>query len=72
MSIDRVCLNVFFDMGRLWMGSYSRQTAYSVGGEGVLRLAFGGAAAYDVALGFSHGFGPEKQYWIYLRTGRSF
>jgi hypothetical protein len=38
----------------------------------VLRLAFGGAAAYDLAFGVAHGFGPRKQWWFYLRTGRSF
>jgi len=73
-SLDRVWLNVFFDMGRLAYRyrSYVQPVAYSVGGEAVLRLAFGGAAATDLAFGVAHGFGPERQWWLYLRTGRSF
>jgi len=73
-SLDRVYLNVFFDMGRLAYRyeSYVQPVAYSVGGEAVLRLAFGGSAATDLAFGVAHGFGPERQWWIYLRTGRSF
>lgn len=72
VSLDRVWLNPFFDMGRLSSEYHSRPVAYAVGGEVVLRLAFGGAAAYDLALGAAYGFKPEKHYWIYLRTGRSF
>ncbi len=71
-SLDRVYLNAFFDMGRLTNRYYSPKIACSAGAEAVLRLAFGGAAAYDLAFGVAHGFGPEKQYWIYMRTGRSF
>jgi len=72
VSLDRVWLNPFFDMCRLSSMNYSHPVAYSVGGEAVLRLAFGGAAAYDLAFGVAHGFGPRKQWWFYLRTGRSF
>lgn len=73
-SLDRVYLNAFFDAGKAFFRyrEYVQPVAYSVGGEAVLRLAFGGAAATDLALGAAHGFGPEKQTWIYLRTGRSF
>ena len=60
VSIDRVYLNAFFDMGRLWNGTTPTKTAYSLGGEAVLRLAFGGAAAYDLSFGVAHGFGPRK------------
>lgn len=72
VSLDRVWLNPFFDMSRLSGANYSHPVAYSVGGEAVLRLGFGGAAAYDLAFGVAHGFGPRKQWWFYLRTGRSF
>jgi hypothetical protein len=72
VSLDRIYLNTFFDMGRLWDGHYVFPTAYSVGTEAVLRLVFGGAAVYDLSFGAAYGFGPERQYWIYLRTGRSF
>jgi outer membrane protein assembly factor BamA len=73
-SLDRVYLTAFFDMGRVFFHykGYVQPIAYSVGGEAVLRLAFGGSAATDLALGVARGFGPEKQTWIYLRTGRSF
>ena len=72
VSIDRIWLAPFFDMSRLASEYYSHPVAYSVGGEAVLRLAFGGAAAYDLAFGVAHGLGPRKQWWFYLRTGRSF
>ncbi|MBU4267598.1 MAG: hypothetical protein KJ808_01955 [Acidobacteria bacterium] len=72
VSLDRIWLNPFFDMGRLSSEYYSHPVAYSVGGEMVLRLAFGGAAAYDLAFGAAYGFGPQKQWWLYIRTGRSF
>jgi hypothetical protein len=72
VSLDRVYLNTFFDMGRLWHGSYSASIAYSVGTEVVLRLAFGGAAVADLALGIAHGFGPYRKTCLYLRLGRSF
>ncbi|MCX6558252.1 MAG: hypothetical protein NTW95_12620 [Candidatus Aminicenantes bacterium] len=72
VSLDRVYLSTFFDMGRLGSGSSAFPTAYSVGTEAVLRLAFGGAAAYDFCLGAACGFGPERQYQFYLRMGRSF
>lgn len=72
VSLDRVWLNAFFDTGRLLNRFYTQPIAYSIGVEAVLRLAFGGAAASDLALGAAYGFGPRKYYWIYLRTGRSF
>jgi hemolysin activation/secretion protein len=72
VSVDRVYLTAFFDMGRLWQGQYRFRTIYSVGGEGVLRPAFGSAANYDIALGAAWGFGPENKYKVYLRIGRSF
>ncbi|MCX6554736.1 MAG: hypothetical protein NTZ12_06940, partial [Candidatus Aminicenantes bacterium] len=72
LSLDRVYVNLFFDMGRLGQGDQPLPTAYSAGGEAVLRLAFGGAAAYDIALGFARGFGPDKQWQVYVRMGRSF
>jgi len=72
VSLDRVYLNAFFDMGRLAGRYYTYPVAYSVGAEAVLRLAFGGAAAADLALGAAYGFGAEQQAWIYLRMGRSF
>jgi len=72
VSIDRIWLSPFFDAGRLATEYYSPPVIYSAGAETVLRLAFGGAAAYDFALGFAYGFGPEKQWQAYLRTGRSF
>ena len=76
VSLDRFWLNAFFDMGRLacQYGEYKYvpPVAYSVGGEIVLRLAFGGAAATDLAFGVAHGFGPDQQWWFYMRTGRSF
>jgi hypothetical protein len=72
VSLDRVYLTTFFDMGRLWYGHSPGQTAYSVGTEAVLRLAFGGAAAADMSFGIAKGFGPERQTWLYLRLGRSF
>jgi outer membrane protein assembly factor BamA len=72
VSLDRVWLTLFADAGRLLRRHWAEQTAYSVGGETVLRLAFGGTAYTDMALGAAYGFGPEKHYCIYLRTGRSF
>lgn len=72
VSLDRVWLKPFLDAGRLSSRSHVSPPAWSVGAEAVLRLAFGGAAAYDLAFGFAHGFGPVKQWQIYLRTGRSF
>jgi hypothetical protein len=71
-SLDRVWLTTFFDMGRLSTSYFSFPVAYSVGGEAVLRLAFGGAAATDLALGVAHGFGDAVDLWVYLRLGRSF
>ena len=72
VSVDRVYLTAFFDMGRLWQGKYPSRTLYSVGGEGVLRPAFGSTANYDIALGAAWGFGPQNKYKAYLRIGRSF
>jgi hypothetical protein len=72
VSVDRVYLTAFFDMGRLWQGKSRFRTLYSVGGEGVLRPAFGSTENYDIALGFARGFGPENKYKVYLRIGRSF
>ncbi len=72
VSLDRVYLSAFFDMGRLWHGSNADFTLYSIGTEAVLRLAFGGAAVMDLSFGAAYGFGPEKLWQIYLRTGRSF
>ena len=72
VSLDRVYVNAFFDTGCLWHGTYSDSPLYSVGTEVVLRLAFGGAAAYDVCFGAARGFGPEKQWQAYVRMGRSF
>ncbi len=61
LSLDRAYVKAFFDMGHLWDGIYSDSTLYSIGAEMVLRLAFGGAAAYDLAFGVAYGFGPRKQ-----------
>ncbi len=72
VSVDRVYLAAFFDMGRLWQGKFPCRTLYSIGGEGVLRPAFGSAANYDIALGAAWGFGPENHYKVYMRIGRSF
>jgi hypothetical protein len=72
VSLDRIYINGFFDMGRLWQGGYPANITHTFGAEMVLRLAFGGAAAYDLSFGVAYGFGPEKRYSIYLRTGRSF
>jgi hypothetical protein len=72
VSLDRVYLNAFFDAGRLWQGNWWDSTAYSIGIESVLRLAFGGAAFGDLSFGAALGFGPERSWCIYLRTGRSF
>jgi outer membrane protein assembly factor BamA len=72
VSLDRVYLNAFIDLGRLWDKYYTEQTAYSVGGEMVLRLAFGAAAAFDLSCGAAYGIAPEHYWRIYLRTGRSF
>jgi hypothetical protein len=72
VSLDRIWLSPFFDMGRLSSETYRYPVAYSVGSEVVLRLGFGGAAAYDLAFGIAHGFGAREDLWIYLRTGRSF
>ena len=74
VSLDRIWLTPFFDMGRLHYSyrEYELPVVYSIGSEIVLRLAFGGAMATDLAFGVAHGFGPEKQWRIYLRTGRSF
>jgi hypothetical protein len=72
LSIDRLWLAPFFDMGRLSSGYYSHPVAYAFGAEALLRLAFGGAAAYDLAFGVAHGFGARVDLWIYLRMGRSF
>jgi hypothetical protein len=71
-SLDRVSLNVFADAGRLFRRDWAKPIAYSAGVEAVLRLAFGGAAATDLALGVAHGFGAREDLWIYLRMGRSF
>jgi hypothetical protein len=68
VSLDRVYLNAFFDMGRLSSRYFSDPIAFSLGAEAVLRLAFGGSAAYDLALGAAYG----NQYQIYVRMGRSF
>jgi hypothetical protein len=72
VSLDRVYLNAFFDAGRLWQGNWWDSTAYSIGIESVLRLAFGGTAAIDMSFGVAQGFGPRRSWCIYLRTGRSF
>jgi outer membrane protein assembly factor BamA len=72
VSLDRVWLNAFLDSGRLSGSHYSYPTAHAAGAETVLRLAVGGAGYTDLALGAAYGFGPERQYWVYLRTGRSF
>lgn len=72
VSLDRLWLKPFLDAGRLSSRIHVSPLAWSVGAEAVLRLAFGGAAATDLALGAAHGFGPMKQWQIYLRTGRSF
>ncbi len=74
LSLDRVYINAFFDTGRLAdrFREYVQPVAYSVGSEAVLRLAFGGAAATDLAFGVAHGFGARQDLWIYLRMGRSF
>jgi hypothetical protein len=71
-SLDRIWLAPFFDMGRLSSGHYSHPVAYAIGGEAVLRLAFGGAAFTDLTFGVAHGFGAREDLWIYLRMGRSF
>ena len=65
-------MSPFFDAGRLASRYGAEPVAYAVGAEAVLRLAFGGAMATDLAFGVAHGFGPDRQWWIYLRTGRSF
>jgi len=72
VSLDQVYLNAFFDMGRLWHGNWWDSTAYSIGTEVVLRLAFGGAAFSDLSFGAAYGFGPKRSWCIYLRSGRSF
>jgi hypothetical protein len=72
VSLDRLWLKPFLDAGRLSSRIHVSTLAWSVGAEAVLRLAFGGAAAYDLAFGFAHGFGPDEHWWLYLRTGKSF
>ncbi len=71
-SLDRVYLNAFCDMGRLWQAAIALPTAYSVGAEAVLRLAVGGSQAFDLASGLAYGFGPEGNWYFYTRLGRSF
>lgn len=72
VSLDRVYLNVFFDMGRLWQGTHPWPSTYSIGGEAILRLAFGGATAFDLAMGAAYGFNHEHGPYFYTRLGRSF
>ncbi len=72
VSLDRVWLSPFFDAGRLASRYGAEPVAYAVGAEAVLRLAFGGAMATDLAFGVAHGFGANEDLWIYLRMGRSF
>jgi hypothetical protein len=72
VSLDRVWLSPFFDAGRLASRYAADPVAYAVGAEAVLRLAFGGSAATDLAFGIAHGFGAREDLWIYLRMGRSF
>ncbi len=72
VSLDRLWFAAFFDAGRLARRSYVPPVAYSLGAEAVLRLGIGGLACTDLALGAAHGFGPERRWQVYLRTGRSF
>ncbi len=72
VSLDRLWLAAFFDAGRLSSRSYVPPIACSLGAEAVLRLGIGGLAAYDVAVGSAYGFGPERRWQIYIRTGSSF
>ncbi len=72
VSLDRLWFAAFFDAGRLARRSYVPPVAYSLGAEAVLRLGFSGLACTDLALGAAHGFGPERRWQVYLRTGRSF
>ncbi|MBN2345047.1 MAG: hypothetical protein JXO51_01570 [Candidatus Aminicenantes bacterium] len=72
VSLDRVWLKPFLDAGRLAYDLTTHPLAFSAGIEAVLRLAFGGLAAYDLAFGVARGFEPEKRWWLFLRTGSSF
>lgn len=74
VSLDRVWLRPFVDVGRLSYRyrEYRQPTAYSAGAEAVFRLGIGGLAAYDVAFGAAYGFGPEERWSVFMRTGHSF
>jgi hypothetical protein len=74
VSLDRVWLAAFVDAGRLFVRRWEAAgpVAWSAGVEAALRFAVGSSLPYDIALGLARGFGPERQWRLYLRTGRSF
>lgn len=76
LALDRVWLRPFLDLGRLAYRYHSYRAVMpvmvAVGGEVMLRLAAGGAASADFAIGFARGSGPFRQDMIYFGAGGSF
>jgi hypothetical protein len=72
VGLNRAYLNAFLDLGRLWFAGWSSDPALALGAEVALRLAVGGAAFADVALGVARGIRHESATRVYLRFGRSF
>lgn len=76
LALDRVWLRPFLDLGRLAYRYRSHRVVMpvmvAVGGEVMLRLAAGGAATADLAIGFARGSGPFRQDMIYFGAGGSF
>lgn len=76
LALDRIWLRPFLDLGRLAYRYRSYRVVMPVmvaaGGEVMLRLAVGGAATADIAIGFARGSGPRRQDMIYFGAGGSF
>jgi hypothetical protein len=76
LALDRVWLRPFLDLGQLAYEYRSYRVVMpvmvAVGGEVILRLAAGGAATADLAIGFARGSGPFRQDMIYFGAGGSF
>ena len=71
IGLERIYLNIFFDLGQLWLEWKNFSPAYAFGAEAFLRFSIG-TIPFDLGLGGALGFNPHQPVRVYVRLGRSF
>lgn len=71
IGLERIYLNIFFDLGQLWLEQNNFSPAYAFGAEAFLRFSIG-SIPFDLGVGGSLGFNPQQTGRVYVRLGQAF